>query len=179
MSAAAAIRPAHPTDPSQPAPRSAHFPLFDSLRAIAALSVLLYHVRDYSGVSATVQRYTGHLDMGVTVFFVISGFLLYRPFVHARLRGKPPLATGPYAWRRFLRIVPAYWVALIAAGLLLGNYTVFGTHSPYYFGLLQTFRSDTMFGGISQAWTLSVELSFYVFLPLWAWAIHRSSNPVV
>jgi peptidoglycan/LPS O-acetylase OafA/YrhL len=104
---AAATRPAHPADPSQPAPRSAHFPLFDSLRAIAALSILVYHLTGYFGVSPTVQAYTGHLDMGVTVFFVISGFLLYRPFVRARLRGQSDVATGGYAWRRVLRIAPA------------------------------------------------------------------------
>ena len=53
------------------------------------------------------------------MFFLISGFLLYRPFVAARLRGEPMPFVGAYAWRRFLRIVPAYWVALTATALLL------------------------------------------------------------
>ena len=48
--------------------------------------------------------------MGVAIFFVISGFLLYRPFLAAS-RGGPAAIRG-YLRRRVLRIVPAYWVAL-------------------------------------------------------------------
>ena len=58
--------------------------------------------------------------MGVTIFFVTSGFLLYLPFVPARLGAEPDL-TGPYAWRRFLRLVPAYWVALTVIALVLSR----------------------------------------------------------
>ena len=45
----------------------------------------------------------------MSIFFVISGFLLYRPFVVRKLRGEPFPSIGGYAIRRFLRIVPAYW----------------------------------------------------------------------
>ena len=65
-----------------------------------------------------MTQYTGRLDVGVTVFFLISGFLLYRPFVRARLRGEAGARAWPRtAWRRFLRIVPAYWVALTVVAL--------------------------------------------------------------
>ena len=50
------------------------------------------------------------LEVGVAIFFCISGFLLYRPFVVAHHRAQAMPAVGAYAWRRFLRIVPAYWV---------------------------------------------------------------------
>jgi peptidoglycan/LPS O-acetylase OafA/YrhL len=173
MSAAATTRPAHPADPGQPAPRDAHFPLFDSLRAIAALSIVCFHLTGFSRVSPTVQAYTGQLSMGVTIFFVISGFLLYRPFVRARLRAEPGPLTGAYAWRRFLRLVPAYWVALTVIALVLSRNEVFGTRSAYFYGFLQTFREDTAVQGIGQAWTLAVEMSFYVFLPIWAWVMAR------
>src|SRR5215218_9464274 len=153
---ASVTRPAHPADPSQPPPRSAHFPLFDSLRAIAALSILFFHLFGFSGVSSEIQPWTGRLGMGVTVFFVISGFLLYRPFVRAHLRAEPAPMTGPYAWRRFRRIVPAYWLALTVIALVLSRDEVFGTRSAYFYGFIQTFREDTGLRGIGQAWTLAV-----------------------
>ena len=50
---------------------------------------------------------------------------------------------------------------------------MFGTRSAYFYGFLQTFREDTAVQGIGQAWTLAVEMSFYVFLPVWAWVMVR------
>src|SRR5947199_7228964 len=80
------------------------FPQVDSLRAIAALSVFLFHVGGKAFPGPTIGAYTGRLNLGVTIFFVISGFLLYRPFVAARLyRGRSALSSGRYAWHRFLR----------------------------------------------------------------------------
>ena len=110
--------------------------------------------------------------MGVSVFFVISGFLLYRPFVRARLDRQPPPRTGPYAWRRFLRIVPAYWVALTVVTIWLGVPDVFTWSGvPRFYGFAQSYSSDTLLGGIGQAWSICVEVAFYAFLPLWALAM--------
>lgn len=77
-------------------------------------------------------HYLAQLNLGVSIFFVISGFLLYRPFGAARLAGErsPPLL--PYAIRRVARIVPAYWVALTIVALWLpvsGTFTA-GASSP-------------------------------------------------
>src|SRR3954469_15306078 len=108
--------------------RARNFPLFDGLRALAALSVLTFHAAYFAGIGVTdspLKPYTGRLEVGVSVFFVISGFLLYRPFVRARLDDEPPPRTAAYAWRRFLRIVPGYWVALTVVALWLGVPGVF------------------------------------------------------
>lgn len=152
--------------------RADRFPLVDSLRAIAALAVLMTHAMFFAGAyngHSAIGAYAQRLDVGVTVFFLISGFLLYRPFVKARLTGAAPPATGPYAWRRFLRIVPAYWVALTGTVLWLGTEGVFtGSGIPTYYLLGQTYRESTIGGGLTQAWTLTVELAFYAFLPLYA-----------
>jgi peptidoglycan/LPS O-acetylase OafA/YrhL len=77
---------------------------------VAALMVLVYHVGLNSGitVSETWGRVISHFNTGVAVFFGISGFLLYRPFVATRLVGKPPPGTVRYAKRRALRILPGY-----------------------------------------------------------------------
>jgi peptidoglycan/LPS O-acetylase OafA/YrhL len=158
--------------------RAERFPLMDSLRAIAATSVLAYHAAFFSGMYSSdsfLRPYVEHPSTGVSIFFVISAFLLYRPFVCARLAGEPAPSTGAYAWRRFLRIVPAYWIALTIIAIWLSLKTVFDPawHIPLYYGFGQVYTSKTSLGGIGQAWTLCVEVALYAFLPLWAWAMRR------
>src|SRR3954463_16600457 len=160
------------------------FPRVHSMRALAAISVLLYHAL----FKAYLARHPGnplapfaaHLDVGVSVFFLISAFLLYRPMVGARLDGEPALDTEAYGRRRLFRIVPGYWVALIVAGLAGASYLGFpgifsGKGTLAYFGFLQIYNPDTSGGGINVAWTLCVELTFYAFLPIWAAALRRFS----
>jgi peptidoglycan/LPS O-acetylase OafA/YrhL len=155
------------------------FPLFDSLRAIAALAVLATHAAVFAGLETsggtTLGQYAARLDAGVAVFFVISGCLLYRPFARARLAGAPAPQTGPYAWRRFLRIVPAYWVALTLITVLFGTSGhVFGWPDwAYFFGVGQAYTQNTFGGGLTQAWSLTIEVAFYAFLPLWAFGMRR------
>ena len=103
--------------PEAAAPRRPpRFPAFDGLRAIAAVTVVVVHVAFVSGLTpknpAGVGMYTARLEIGVSVFFLISGFLLYRPFVVAHLAGAPKPRTGAFWLRRLLRIVPAYWLVL-------------------------------------------------------------------
>jgi peptidoglycan/LPS O-acetylase OafA/YrhL len=156
-------------------PRADRFPLFDSLRALAALAVLAFHAAFFAGATekrTTLGLYASHLDVGVTVFFLISGFLLYRPFVKARLRGEEAPGTAAYAWRRFLRIVPAYWVALTVVAIWLGRDEVFSASGiPTFYGFAQIYDAENSVSGIGQAWTLCVEVTFYAFLPLWALAM--------
>jgi peptidoglycan/LPS O-acetylase OafA/YrhL len=156
--------------------RADRFPLFDSLRAIAALSVLAFHASYFAGLdifgATTFRQLAQRLDVGVTIFFVISGFLLYRPFVRARLSGEPAPRAVAYLWRRALRIAPAYWVALVVIAVWLGLEGVFTPSGiARYFGFAQIYDAQTALGGIGQAWTLCVEVTFYAFLPLWALAM--------
>jgi len=146
------------------------YPLVDGLRAVAAIGVLITHSSISSGLvttSSTGFRYAQRLEVGVTIFFVISGFVLFRPFLLARVD------TQRYAWRRAMRIVPAYWIALTVTAILLGH-GIFD-HPLAYYGFAQIYSQDTLTGGLIQAWTLDVEVTFYVFLPLWAWLLRRAS----
>jgi peptidoglycan/LPS O-acetylase OafA/YrhL len=152
--------------------RSTRFPLFDSLRAIAAVSVLAGHAAFTSQFDQSdnfLAPYTARLDVGVAIFFLISGFLLYRPFVAARMREQPGPRVAAYAWRRFLRIVPAYWLALTVIALWLALPLVFTAKGfLYFYGFAQIYDVKYVLGGIPQAWTLCVEVTFYAFLPLYA-----------
>jgi peptidoglycan/LPS O-acetylase OafA/YrhL len=147
----------------------------DSIRAIAALSVLVTHTAFLSGANmfAWYGHYTARLDVGVTIFFVISGFLLYRPFVAARVAGHRGPRIRDYARRRVLRIFPAYWLALTVLAIWPGLMWVWTDHVLIYYFLLQNYFGVYIQGGIGATWSLVVEVSFYVFLPLLAWAMFR------
>jgi peptidoglycan/LPS O-acetylase OafA/YrhL len=156
--------------------RSVRFPLMDSLRAIAALAVVGTHAAFFSQALAeweTLRALAARLDVGVTIFFLISGFLLYRPFVAARFASEEPLRTSAYAWRRALRIVPAYWIALTGSAIWLGLGVFTAGGIVVYYGLGQVYFPSYALGGLPQAWTLCVEITFYAFLPLYAWVMRR------
>jgi peptidoglycan/LPS O-acetylase OafA/YrhL len=158
-----------------PPPGNPRFPLVDSLRAIAALAVLADHAGFLTGVNTgtRVGDYTAHFSIGVTIFFLISGFLLYRPFVLARFHEAQPVRVRDYARRRLLRIVPAYWLALTALGIYPGLVGVY-THDWWiYYGFLQIYGNKHLLGGITPAWSLCVEVTFYLMLPFFAMAMQR------
>jgi len=166
-------------DPASTLTSRERFPCFDGLRAIAAGGVVLLHVALISGFtfseSDTVGPYFARGEAGVYLFFLISGYLLYRPFVAARFdRVDAPSVRG-YARRRALRIIPAYWVALTILVLIFDtrhrdDITSIGDVIVYY-GFLQIYFKSTVVGGLQQAWSLCTEVAFYVFLPFWAAAM--------
>lgn len=158
-------------------PERVTFPSFDGFRALAALVVLVTHVAFLSGFNGRSRfgAFTARMDVGVAVFFMISGFLLYRPFVASRLAGDTGPRTVAYFWRRALRILPAYWVAL--------TITVFILHVPkelpsaadlfLYYGLFHLYDVNAVVGPILSSYTLVTEISFYLFLPIYAFALSR------
>lgn len=115
-------------------------------------------------------------QIGVTLFFLISGFLLYRPFVIAQERGTR-LALSSYARRRFFRIAPPYWVILTGLALWPGlkGIVVAGEAFKYY-GFAQIYGHYDEGKGLVPAWSLCTEVAFYALLPLMAWALLRISR---
>jgi peptidoglycan/LPS O-acetylase OafA/YrhL len=141
--------------------------MLDGIRAIAALSVVVLHVSDRSGFSQhkIAGALTARLNVGVALFFVLSGFLLYRPFVAARVDGRPATTVAHYLRRRALRILPGYWVALaVLAGVGWISFTLGWWRYAFF---LQPYNIYSLFSGINPAWTLSIEVLFYISLPLW------------
>jgi peptidoglycan/LPS O-acetylase OafA/YrhL len=143
----------------------------DALRAIAALSIVMFHYAGYVGIPSEMEfarPLIVRLGAGVLVFFVISGFLLYRPFVRANLAGSDHPELGGYAKRRFLRVVPAFFLALTVTGALVGKTDVFGENGFFYFGFLQIYKPGLELRGLSVAWSLCIEVTLYAFLPVFA-----------
>jgi len=161
--------------------RPRHFPCFDGLRAIAAVLVVLVHTSFASGFTlrSWAGIYTARFEIGVSVFFLISGFLLYRPFAASHIAGGVAPAIGKFWVRRFLRIVPAYWVAFAVTNYVMhiDRQVHPGWQSVLiYFGLLQVYFPSHALTGITQAWSLCTEIAFYLFLPLYAMVVARGGR---
>jgi peptidoglycan/LPS O-acetylase OafA/YrhL len=158
-----------------PPPRHPRFPLFDGLRAIAVLCVLVGHVPGSTNLPDPLPRLFAHLNIGVVIFFIISGFLLYRPFIAARAGGASAPAVAAYAKRRFLRIFPAYWLVLGVLTIIPGTVGIEGNPVPQLLILhtLPVFGGPTCNGffsfcDLAQTWSLVAELTFYAVLPVYA-----------
>lgn len=156
------------------------------MRAVAACSILIWHSWLYSSPSRTpvhlsqLSAVLPDLQFGVTLFFALSGFLLYRPFAATVLRDRRPLRTSAYLRNRALRILPCYWFILLVAGLLLGTVLVreSGRLVPGHLNsvgdvlrtgaFVQNYTPETLGMGIGPGWSLAVEVVFYLSLPLLA-----------
>lgn len=165
----------HPADPGQLATPHAHFPCFDGLRAIAAIVVVVHHSAFRVGktLSGGAAPYLSRMDVGVAIFFAISGFLLYRPFVARSFTDEPAPDVRAFWWRRALRIFPAYWVALTLVIVFFGTRVAGGIKGyAAHYALVHVYTSRRIaVGGINQSWTLAVEISFYLFVPFYAWVM--------
>ncbi len=160
-------------------------PGIDGLRALAALWVVLFHLNVLSGAPLAQVPVVGLFlrsgSTGVSLFLVISGFVLYLPFAAGR-HGR--FKTGDFLLRRARRLLPAYYVAVVLAlGLNL-----IGADWPGYrpltaidaagqllshLALVQTFFADTFYGLNGAFWSLGLEWQLYLALPLLLWGVSR------
>jgi peptidoglycan/LPS O-acetylase OafA/YrhL len=145
----------------------------DSVRFFAAFCVLAHHAGFSSGATFRwdlAGSFLARMDAGVEVFFVLSGFLLYRPFVAAQFSGSPAPRSGPFWTRRAARIFPAYWCAFVVIVVFGGAVINTAEEFVAHLLLLQIYVPDETIAvvGITQSWTLATELGFYLLLPLLA-----------
>ena len=156
------------------APR--RFAELDGLRGLAALAVLTTHVAFSTGAygRGTGGALLARLDVGVAVFFALSGFLLFRPWLVAGATGAAGPRTAAYLWRRALRVLPAYWVAVVGALVLLPASTVGAGTWLQHLLLVHVYGGDWRREGLTHTWSLATEVAFYVALPLLgAWTVRR------
>ena len=107
------------------------------------------------------------------MFFVLSGYLLYRPFARAALGEAKPVSIASYFVRRVARIMPAYYLALAGAVALVatagdvpGRRAVERGELPLFLVFAQNYTPDTLLKLNAATWTLAIEVAFYVLLPL-------------
>jgi peptidoglycan/LPS O-acetylase OafA/YrhL len=152
----------------------------DGLRGLAALLVFSVHMWIYQ-LPNTVELHRDSLGelvlfearVSFVMFFVLSGYLLYRPFARAALGDSGPVSLGAYLLRRAARIMPAYYLALAgtlalvaAAGDVPGRRTVEDGELPLFLAFAQNYSPGTLLKVNAATWTLSVEVAFYLLLPL-------------
>ncbi|HTQ15872.1 acyltransferase [Mycobacterium sp.] len=153
------------------------------IRAVAALLVVGTHAAYTTG--KYVQGYWGlvsaRLEIGVPIFFVLSGFLLFRPWVKSAATGSPPPSLSRYAWHRVRRIMPAYVITVLFAYVLYHYHEAGPNPGHSWLGLFRNLTltqiyTDGYLGkylhqGLTQMWSLAVEGAFYVLLPLLAYLL--------
>ena len=163
------------TDDQQVGGIRSFLPAVEGMRACAAMGVVVTHVAFQTGHSSGVDgRLFGRFDLAVAVFFALSGFLLWRGHAAAaRDLGARP-RTGHYLRSRVVRIMPAYLVAVCVILSLLpdadhASLTVWLANLT----LTQIYVPLTLTGGLTQMWSLSVEVAFYLALPVLAFLARR------
>jgi peptidoglycan/LPS O-acetylase OafA/YrhL len=168
------------TDGQQVGGVRSFLPAVEGMRACAAMGVVITHVAFQTGHSSGIAgRLFGRFDLAVAVFFALSGFLLWRGHAAAakELGSRP--RTGHYLRSRVVRIMPAYLVAVIVILSLLpdsdhASLTVWLANLT----LTQIYVPLTLTGGLTQMWSLSVEVGFYLALPILALLARRIPVPV-
>jgi peptidoglycan/LPS O-acetylase OafA/YrhL len=156
----------------------------DGLRGGAAVGVVVLHVWMFTGARdpgqpVVLDRVIGELRLGVVYFFVLSGFLLARPWLRAALDGAPSPRLRRYAAMRAARIVPAYWLALAGALLVLAGTGHPRAVSPGDLPVFAVFAQNQFGATAGQlnppTWSLGIEVGFYALLPVVGWALVRSA----
>jgi peptidoglycan/LPS O-acetylase OafA/YrhL len=147
----------------------------DGLRAVAAFGVVWAHVWMFAGnpplmkglLPVDVHQVIGFVGTGVDLFFVISGFCMYLMLDREAARGERPSLAG-FIKRRFRRIAPAYYAAVLFAGLAVlfveQNSVELGDVAAHLFFLNGVVPGTVHFA--PPFWSLATEWQFYIVLPL-------------
>ena len=143
---------------------AARFDALTGFRCLAACLVFVYHNRKYwrDSLHPELLRLFNEFHIGVSLFFVLSGFLI------AYTYAAEPLQSGKaylkYFTVRCMRILPVYWLILTAYYLDPG----FGNRqfSWLTYSLVHGFSDVHNLDAIAQAWSLNIEMTFYVLAPL-------------
>src|ERR1700759_4061302 len=153
------------------------------IRAVAALLVVGTHA------AYTTGKYThgywglvgSRMEIGVPIFFVLSGFLLFRPWLKSAIVDAPPPSLSRYAWHRVRRIMPAYVVTVLIAYVLYHFRHAGPNPGHTWYGLFRNLTLTQIYcngylgkylhQGLTQMWSLAVEASFYLVLPLLAYLL--------
>lgn len=168
-----------------------YLPEVDGLRCLAVLMVVLFHLHGFfttydepstvpelvnSGAGESLRylpnAFIGRGWFGVQIFFVISGLVLSLPYAAHYLRGESRPLVRNYFRRRLIRIEVPYFIALtfsLGVALLYGSEGFWDQLPHYAAGLIYAhafFFDGEMNPILHVAWTLELEVQFYIMVPL-------------
>ena len=149
-------------------------PSLEGYRGLAALGIVVFHAYQFNrGDTAGRYPYAGsvidlvlrNLDGLVSLFLVLSGYLMYAPLCKAMTEGAPSEKVRVFLFRRAVRILPLYWIAIVVVWayrnpVFPGDWRDLVEHLTF----TQVFDSKRIFYTIGPAWSLSVEVMFYLFI---------------
>lgn len=164
-------------DSSQPKVNSQSIPSLTGLRAIAALMVFLHHYNPFAvwWPGSFLHHFFSHFHIGVALFFVLSGFLItyrYYPFQNQPLKS--------FFLNRFARIYPLFFVLTIISWFFQPEAFGFSKLSLVLnLLLLKGFFKEFLLSGIPQAWSLSVEETFYILAPFLFFLVQKDKRFLV
>ncbi len=147
-----------------------YLPGLNGMRALGVLMIMMFHFSQHmTAFGFARQEVFAYAHQMVTMFFVLSGFLITRLLL-TELQGEGQIHIGNFYMRRLLRVWPAYFMAILilVAGYIIADktlplrslffYTFFLGNIPIVLG--------TGIGPVAQLWSLGVEEQFYL---VWPW----------
>ncbi|WP_433127769.1 acyltransferase family protein [Micromonospora sp. CA-240977] len=156
------------------APALPRLPALDGVRVIGAAAVIAQHVGFITGVTTreTWGGWIAMMDFAVALFFTLSGFLLFRPWARAVATGSATPGTRRFYWKRAVRILPAYWLAVVVCLTVLPEQGVAPAGDWLrHLTFTQIYEHAQIRPGLGQTWSLATEVVFYLVLPLAAAAL--------
>jgi peptidoglycan/LPS O-acetylase OafA/YrhL len=149
---------------------------FDGLRGIGFLLVITAHVPSVP-LFGVLQGWTA-----VWIFLTMSGYLVTMLMMREEKR-TGHIAFGPFLVRRFFRIVPSYWVAILIYWLgcyalpsLQDDYGAFMMRLPFYLAFVPEYADTDGFSIFTHSWTVGVELKFYLLFPPAVFLMTKNAN---
>ncbi|MDO6765243.1 acyltransferase [Agarivorans sp. 1_MG-2023] len=151
---------------------------FNGMRAFACLAVLVHHLVQRLDSNNSIVQGLHAGEIGVTIFFVLSGALLSYPFCYAYLRNQALPSLCSYALKRAARIIPAFYLVLLLSFIINQALTpqdyawarfaaALTFTAPYHY--ISFFPTDIN----APLWSVGLEVSCYALLPLLLWPLLR------
>ena len=148
--------------------KSNEFKFLDGMRGFAALMVLFFHASEHGLLHMGTVTDVGAGDVGVSLFFVLSAFLLTRILLVDFENIFQSHKLKKYFFRRFMRVYPLYTLYLLIAlftSVIMFNLFEQEKGAPFYLTLNDFFLQMFLQKGIGVTWTIIVEFQYYFILP--------------
>ncbi len=161
----------------------------DGIRGVGMVCIIVAHLA--GGTLVIEQVYTrgfragygpvggvvlSGLQLALPVFFILSAYLISRPYIRAYVLGRRTPSLRRYLTHRVLRIIPVFWLLGAAMFVVYGTQRSSASEVAAVFGFLQIYVPSGAANFLGQAWTIDVEVAFYLIVPLSAWAMGRATR---